>query len=353
MAFGFLPLMLRCSPSKMRLLTTFGVGVLVGTALIVIIPEGIHTIYSPPPDDADYVPVDGAAGHDHGDGHGHDHACLVETDASKHIGAALAAGFIFQLLVDNLSSGGGEGGHGHSHGGAPPPKQPQQQQQQRRKKRAAGGGADGAASGGESTPLMAAAERGGSSGDVSLPVLAAGDERGGAGAGGGEGVEEAGAAAGSSDAHAATLGLLVHAAVDGVALGAVSFTGDTSVEAVVFLAIILHKAPAAFGITSYLLHARRSRAEVAMRLLAFSAAPVVTALLTFAVLGEGLLEPATTQEWMGLCLLFSAGSFVYVATVHVLPEVRGTEKLSAPYLASLVAGIALPLLISGDHDHGH
>lgn len=39
----------------------------------------------------------------------------------------------------------------------------------------------------------------------------------------------------------ATLGLVVHAAVDGVALGAAATTSQADVEVIVFLAIMLHK----------------------------------------------------------------------------------------------------------------
>lgn len=39
----------------------------------------------------------------------------------------------------------------------------------------------------------------------------------------------------------ATVGLVVHAAVDGVALGAAATTTQTGVEMIVFLAIMLHK----------------------------------------------------------------------------------------------------------------
>lgn len=52
----------------------------------------------------------------------------------------------------------------------------------------------------------------------------------------------------------ATIGLVVHAAADGVALGAAATTSHADVEIIVFLAIMLHKAPAAFGLVTYLLH---------------------------------------------------------------------------------------------------
>ncbi|KAL8830995.1 MAG: hypothetical protein Q9170_005480, partial [Blastenia crenularia] len=51
-----------------------------------------------------------------------------------------------------------------------------------------------------------------------------------------------------------TLGLVIHAAADGIALGASHSSGSsTSLGLVIFLAIMIHKAPAAFGLTSVLL----------------------------------------------------------------------------------------------------
>ena len=39
----------------------------------------------------------------------------------------------------------------------------------------------------------------------------------------------------------ATIGLVVHAAADGIALGAASTTNQTEIQFIVFLAIMLHK----------------------------------------------------------------------------------------------------------------
>lgn len=43
---GLIPLTLKLSENKMRFITLIGAGLLVGTALAVIIPEGVHTLYS-------------------------------------------------------------------------------------------------------------------------------------------------------------------------------------------------------------------------------------------------------------------------------------------------------------------
>jgi len=50
------------------------------------------------------------------------------------------------------------------------------------------------------------------------------------------------------------LGLVVHAAADGIALGAAAMGDNHQLEMVVFMAIMLHKAPGSFGLATYLLH---------------------------------------------------------------------------------------------------
>uniref|UniRef100_A0A671SPE8 Zinc transporter ZIP9 n=1 Tax=Sinocyclocheilus anshuiensis TaxID=1608454 RepID=A0A671SPE8_9TELE len=120
----------------------------------------------------------------------------------------------------------------------------------------------------------------------------------------------------------ATLGLLIHAAADGVALGAAAASSQVSVQVVVFFAVILHKAPAAFGLVSFLMHAGLERKTIQKHLLAFSAAAPLMAISTYFILSANRLSIT------GIGMLFSAGTFLYVATVHVLPEInsRGHQR---------------------------
>lgn len=63
----------------------------------------------------------------------------------------------------------------------------------------------------------------------------------------------------------------------------------------------------------------------------------------------------------GVAMLFSAGTFLYVATVHVLPEVGGTgghshsagggKGLSRVEILALVIGCLIPLVLSVGHHH--
>ena len=59
----------------------------------------------------------------------------------------------------------------------------------------------------------------------------------------------------------------------------------------------------------------------------------------------------------GLAMLFSAGTFLYVATMHVLPEVTNmgsgehSHGFSKTELVLLTLGALLPLLMTLGHHH--
>lgn len=74
---------------------------------------------------------------------------------------------------------------------------------------------------------------------------------------------------------------MVHAAADGIALGAAAATKQLDVEIIVFLAIMLHKAPAAFGLVTFLLHEGLDRNRARKHLLIFSVSAPALALITF------------------------------------------------------------------------
>jgi hypothetical protein len=108
---GIIPLSFSMSESRLRLVTIFGAGLLVGTALVVIIPEGIAMHYE---SQLEAARAGGGGGaHAHGrrltdavDAHsGHSHGSEEESSHIERggghwqIGAALALGFAFQLVV--------------------------------------------------------------------------------------------------------------------------------------------------------------------------------------------------------------------------------------------------------------
>ncbi|KAG9243817.1 ZIP metal ion transporter-like protein [Calycina marina] len=130
---------------------------------------------------------------------------------------------------------------------------------------------------------------------------------------------------------ATTTGLVIHAFADGIAMGASASSSDTSVGLVVFLAIMIHKAPAAFGLTSVLLKHGLSKRAARGHLIVFSLASPLGAISTFILvtaLHGQQVEGEKAQFWTGMLLLFSAGTFLYVA-MHAMQEESGHHDHSA------------------------
>ncbi|XP_028279377.1 zinc transporter ZIP9 [Parambassis ranga] len=170
----------------------------------------------------------------------------------------------------------------------------------------------------------------------------------------------------------ATLGLVIHAAADGFALGAAVATGQVTVQVIIFLAVILHKAPAAFGLVSFLMHAGLDRKYIQGHLLAFSAAAPIVAIPTYFILHATGRSSQNQLRATGVGMLFSAGTFLYVATVHVLPEISSQRSRPLSDLQqqentgahthqqrhmglleslTLVLGVGLPMVLAlGLHD---
>jgi solute carrier family 39 (zinc transporter), member 9 len=175
----------------------------------------------------------------------------------------------------------------------------------------------------------------------------------------------------------ATIGLVVHAAADGVALGAAAKSSHQDVEMIVFLAIMLHKAPAAFGLVSFLLHEGIERTRIRKHLGIFALSAPLLTLVTYFGIGQEQKETLNSVNATAVAMLFSAGTFLYVATVHVLPELmsqspahfhgsstahyshleqgpgghKAQTGLSNFELGALIAGALLPLLLTIGHHH--
>ena len=164
------------------------------------------------------------------------------------------------------------------------------------------------------------------------------------------------------------------------------------IEFIVFLAIMLHKAPAAFGLVTFLLPEGLERQRIRKHLMIFALAAPVLAVVTFILLAWGgpsdpvdkvsnlipildifhfilsffhftlfsiLFFQLNTFKATGVAMLFSAGTFLYVATVHVLPEVTGSRgggggghlTFTKCELLMLVIGSLMPLSLTLGHHH--
>lgn len=148
-------------------------------------------------------------------------------------------------------------------------------------------------------------------------------------------------------------GLLVHSLADGLAMGAAAASDNDKVNFSVTLAILLHKAPAAFGLTTYLLNSRWSRAKVVQGAAAFCLASPVGAVLTYLVFRN--VPSLASVNGVASALVFSAGTLLHSACMHMIPESLGKrhpngreQRLGA--LGFFLMGMAIPLL--ADMVHG-
>ncbi|MDP6899600.1 MAG: ZIP family metal transporter [Candidatus Thalassarchaeaceae archaeon] len=154
--------------------------------------------------------------------------------------------------------------------------------------------------------------------------------------------------------HAAAGGLLVfgltlHAATDGVAIGAAAATSDFALTMTVLLAVLIHKGPAAFSLGVFSMHERDERKDSIRDVVIFSLATPVMIIIA----GLALAELET--HMIGLAMLFSAGTFLYVATVDTLPDIHNPEsgKKAMTQVLIGVAILVVLLLIANTLDLGH
>lgn len=132
---------------------------------------------------------------------------------------------------------------------------------------------------------------------------------------------------------AAFLGITLHSLVDGVAVGSSLIVPNLALP--VFLAIAIHKIPAAFSLCSILLLAGYSRGRALLHICGFSTATPIGAILSYLFL-RGL-----SREVIAVAIGISAGSFLAIATSNLLPQIHREAAPRLASLAFLLVGIAV------------
>ena len=259
-SFGGLAAAERLTEKRLHTLTCVASGLLLGSALLVVLPEGFHMV----------MDEDGFA-----------YSPLI-------LGVAVAAGFVFMLVLESMGLShavheehhGHEEGHGHGHVHHP------------------------------------------ASGSV------------------------------------VSIGLSMHAIGDGLAIGAATASGETSISLLVAFGVLVHRVPAALSLGVFSSHETASRRSIVGGFALFALATPVGAIVA------NLLLDGADESLTGLVLLFSAGTFIYVTTVDTLPSVHNPEtgpraarmvvESAALFTAGLLLLNANGLLkhTHGEHDHG-
>jgi len=302
--FGMLPLSFVFSKPQLARLSSLGTGLLLGAALGVIIPEGIETVASNHPSSG--LPT-------------------------SEIALSLLLGFTFMLIIEQLVSP-----HSHLHSQALPLQSVKEQQPH-----------------GTSEAELFDAELGqlerehdvGRSGFVQVDIpdpLDLEESRGG-----------------KELAYPLTFGLVIHGLADGLALGVSSLQSPESgalsnLSLIVFLALIIHKAPTALALTTSLLATTLPRLECKKHLVLFSATTPFGAVMSYTLFS--FLGAGSEGRWTGVALLFSGGTFLYVATVlqpvsHHSSSPAKDEMRETTRVLCITVGMFVPFLTSAILGH--
>lgn len=130
-------------------------------------------------------------------------------------------------------------------------------------------------------------------------------------------------------------GLSAHAVFDGVAIGA-GFQVSSWLGWLIFLAIILHKAPAGFAMASVMLAGGHSRPAALYSTVALAAATVA-----------GVLVIQVVPGWVSFGLPVSTGVALYVGASDLIPEVNREPgiRMALVFFLGVGAFLLLRLLL--------
>lgn len=369
---GLVPLAFRLSDNKSRLLALLGSGILVGTALSIIIPEGVDSLYGAQQPNLPSARSKELATAKHGDSRNaadHPSETANSTSTGAHdiiaeqilsesqnkamtwlVGTSLILGFLLMLLIEQFSIYQGGGGHQHGpemiHTNSIRTSYTlacQEDDVDIGLEEEEDGKPIINATSSDSVPVRDTHKIAMRTATVDGPEIA--------------GININPNRYYDHSRHMAThklknakvtptLGLVIHAAADGIALGAAATTSHRDVEMIIFLAIMLHKAPAAFSLVVLLLHNGLRPTNIRRHLLAFSLSAPIAAIVTYYGLSQSGKEALRRNNATGVAMLFSAGTFLFVATVHVLPELIQNKLLTPREMFCLLGGAFLPLLLT-------
>ena len=137
------------------------------------------------------------------------------------------------------------------------------------------------------------------------------------------------------------LGLSVHSLFEGVGL-AIGNASQQSGQSI-FLSIVAHKIPAAFALGSLLVLGRLNRRRIWSMLIIFALSAPVGALVFSPVLA------AANADLLRMLTGLTAGTFLYIATGDLLPEVFHTREKRWLKLILLLLGVLFAVFLGDDH----
>lgn len=145
----------------------------------------------------------------------------------------------------------------------------------------------------------------------------------------------------------AFFGLAVHGIIEGFALASSLVLPHLAV--LVLVAVLAHKAPAGFALTSIMRLAGKSKKQI----LLFSMGVALSGPLGL-FLAYHFLQSQSLTNTSGALLALSAGTFLYIGGCDLLPELHRTNQEKFKRLAAFLFGLILSYLSGhflGEHTH--
>ena len=135
----------------------------------------------------------------------------------------------------------------------------------------------------------------------------------------------------------AFMGLALHSAIDGFALG--SGLISESLGFIVFVAVFAHKTPEAFSLTSVLLHSQfKTKSIIWLNFMLWLMVPMGASL-------AWLMVGANNTFYLAAALSFAAGTFLEICFTDLIPEIHKTSDSKSKSLIGFVAGLILMYLL--------
>lgn len=135
----------------------------------------------------------------------------------------------------------------------------------------------------------------------------------------------------------AFLGLTIHGLIEGFALASSLLV--SGLGPLVLVAILSHKAPAGFALTSILRLSGKTRNQIILFVTGVSLSGPVGLLLA-----HFLLKAEDVEVMSGVLLAISAGTFLYIAACDLLPELHKNDGEKSKRLVAFFFGIFLSLV---------
>lgn len=136
---------------------------------------------------------------------------------------------------------------------------------------------------------------------------------------------------------AAFVGLTVHGLIEGFALASTMYV--TAAGPLVLIAILSHKVPAGFALTSILKLGAKSNKKILGFVTGVALSGPVGVLIAY-----GLLRNQAIPASAGILLAVSSGTFLYIAACDLIPELHHTEDDKMLRLSLFFAGVGLSYL---------